>query len=104
MYSMILAQVAQGSKTQSTYSMLFMFGAVFAVMYFLMIRPQQKKAKEHEKMLESLQVNDKVITASGIIGVITNIKKEKNTITIRVDDNCRIEFQRSAVIGKLENE
>lgn len=104
MNMMLLAQAAQPSQTQSTYSMLFMFGAVFLIMYFLMIRPQQKKAKEHEKMLEGLQVNDKVITSSGIIGVITNIKKDKNTIVIRVDDNCRIEFQRSYIVGKLNND
>ena len=100
----ILAQAAQPSASQSMMSTLLMFGAVIAVMYFLMIRPQQKKAKEHQKMLESLQINDRVITSSGIIGVITNIKNEKNTIVIRVDDNCRIEFQRSYIVGKIENE
>lgn len=64
-------------------------------MYFLMIRPQNKKQKELQKLLASLKKGDKVITHGGIHGTISNVKED--TVTIKVDDNCRIEFTRSAI-------
>ena len=86
--------------------MLFPILMMIAVLYFLMIRPQQKQKKEHQRMLDSLKINDKVITSSGIIGKITNIKTEKNIIVLRVDDttNTKIEFQKSSVVSLLEKE
>lgn len=80
-------------------SMIIMLIGMFAIMYFLMIRPQQKKQKEMQKMLDALQVNDKVITTSGIYGRITSIKPDKNIVVIEIDDTnkVRVDFQRSAV-------
>jgi preprotein translocase subunit YajC len=72
---------------------------MFAILYFLMIKPQQKKQKEIKKMLDDLKIHDKVITTSGIIGVISNMKKDKGTVIIKVDDNTKIEFQKTAVAG-----
>jgi len=84
------------------------FILMFAIVYFLMIRPQQKKQKEVQKMLNELNVGDRVITSGGMIGKIVNIKKDKNSVVIRVDEatNTKIEFQRnaiSAVISKVES-
>lgn len=72
---------------------------MFALLYFLMIMPQQKKQKELQKMLDSLQVNDKVLTTSGIYGRIVTIKPDKNTVVIEIDEtnHVRVEFQRGAV-------
>ena len=64
-------------------------------MYFLMIRPQNKKQKETQKMLDALKKGDKVITIGGIHGTVSNVKDD--TVTVKVDDNCRIEFNRSAI-------
>ncbi len=71
------------------------------IMYFLMIRPQQKRQKEHQKLLEELKINDVVITSGGIIGKITNIKKEKDTVMMKIDDatNTKIEVRRVAIAG-----
>lgn len=84
--------------------MLLMFGAIFAIMYFLMIRPQQKRQREHQKMLEALQKNDRVVTIGGIYGTIQGIKEQdKNKIIIlKIDDNVKIEIKQSAIAGKVE--
>jgi preprotein translocase subunit YajC len=68
---------------------------VFLVFYFLLIRPQQKKQKAHEKMLASVNKNDEVITAGGMHGTVVNVKD--TTVVLRVDDNVKIEFQKSAI-------
>ena len=71
------------------------FILVILIMYFLMIRPQNKKQKELQKMLDALKKGDKVITAGGIHGTVSSVKED--TVTVKVDDNCRIEFSRSSI-------
>ena len=68
---------------------------LFAAMYFLMIAPQRKKQKEHEKMLKSLESGDEVVTTGGIYGVITNVKEDR--FVVRVSDNTKIEVGKSFV-------
>lgn len=65
--------------------------------WFLLIRPQRLKQKEHEKLVSELKVGDKVITSSGICGTITMVKQDR--IQLKVDDNTRIDMIRSAVQG-----
>lgn len=83
---------------------LLIMVAMFAILYFLMIMPQQKKQKQLQKMLDALQVNDKVITTSGIYGRVVTIKPDKNIVVVEVDDtnHVRIEFQRSAIAGLIQ--
>lgn len=69
---------------------------MFVVLYFLMIRPQQKKAKELKKMLEEVRKGDKVVTAGGICGVIANVK-DGNIVTIKIAENVRVDFVKSAI-------
>ncbi len=68
---------------------------MFGIIYLLLIRPQQKKQREHQGMLESLQNGDKVVTQGGIIGVITGLKSD--VITVRISDDVRVDLQRSAI-------
>ncbi len=68
---------------------------LFVVFYFLLIRPQRKKQIEHQKMIESLKKNDEVVTVGGIHGTIINVKEK--TFIIRVDDNVKIEVDKSSV-------
>lgn len=70
---------------------------IFVIFYFLLIRPQSKKAKEHKAMLENLKKGDKVITSGGIYGVIEGI--ETNTITVKIAENVRIKVSRNAISG-----
>ena len=71
------------------------FGAMIVILYYVMIRPQSKRQKEHQKLISSLKTGDRVVTASGIHGMITNVKD--TTITVKVADNVKIEMEKSAV-------
>lgn len=70
---------------------------IFIVFYFLLIRPQQKKAKEHQNYLANLKKGDKVITGGGIFGQIAGIAD--NVVTLEIAENVRIKVSRSAVAG-----
>jgi preprotein translocase subunit YajC len=82
----------QGGGLMST---LIMFGAIFLIFYFMIIRPQQKRTKEREKLLSSIQKGDKVITNGGIHGVVSSV--EEKTVILQVSDNTKLKFERSAI-------
>lgn len=71
--------------------MIFLFG----VFYFVLIRPQQKKQKEHQAMIDNLKKNDAVVTTGGIHGTIINIKDK--TFVLRVDDEAKIEVDKNCI-------
>lgn len=73
------------------------FVLIIAIFYFFIIRPQNKKQKETEKMINALKKGDKVVTIGGIHGVVASTKEK--TVILRVDDNTKIEFNRSAIAG-----
>jgi len=68
---------------------------IFAVFYFLIIRPQQKKQKEHQALIQGLKKNDEVITSGGMHGTIVNSKEK--TFVLRVDENTKIEIDKNSV-------
>ncbi|MCD6311130.1 MAG: preprotein translocase subunit YajC [Elusimicrobia bacterium] len=74
---------------------------IFVIFYFLLIRPQQKQAKEHQKMLTALKKGNKVVTSGGIIGIIENI--EENEIVISTGNNCIIRLTKSSVTGMAQD-
>ena len=80
-------------------SMLIPMVAIFGVMYFLVIRPQSKKAKEHQKMLTELKKGDDVVTSGGLIGRITGIKDDE--MVLQLQENVRVRVLRSAVTGRV---
>lgn len=91
-------QVAGDAPSASGTASLLSFAPlilIIVVFYFLMIRPQSKKQKETERMLSALKKGDKVITIGGIHGVVSSVKE--NTVIVKVDDNCKIEFNRTAI-------
>jgi len=73
------------------------FLLVIEILYFLMIRPQQQKQKEMTTMQSGLKKGDRVLTQAGIYGTIVGVDNEK--AVLRVDDNVKLEFQRSTIIG-----
>lgn len=94
---MLISQAwAQGVSTPGggMESMLLIV-LMFVVLYFLMIRPQMKRAKEHKTMIEALQKGDEVITAGGMLGRISKINE--NYATLEIADNVEIQVQRAAV-------
>jgi preprotein translocase subunit YajC len=76
-------------------SMLLPFAAMFAVVYFLMIRPQQKKAKEQQDMLGQLKQGDEVITTSGILGTVRGLTEK--VVTLEIADDVKIKILKSQV-------
>ena len=68
---------------------------IFVVFYFFLIRPQQKKQKEHQRMIGELKKNDEVVTSGGVHGTIVNVKEK--TFVVRVDENAKIEIDKSAI-------
>jgi len=68
---------------------------MFAVMYFLMIRPQQKKAKEHKAMIDGLSKGDEVVSQGGVAGRITKVNED--FVTVEVADNVEIQIQKPAI-------
>jgi len=73
------------------------FILIIVIFYFLIIRPQSKKQKETQKMLNALKKGDKVVTIGGIKGTITNVREKAGTVILKVDDNTKIEFTRNAI-------
>lgn len=73
---------------------------IFAIFYFILIRPQQQRQKKHKEMLESLKVGDKVITIGGIYGVIREIKGE--VFTLEISKDIKINTTRNAIGSKRE--
>jgi preprotein translocase subunit YajC len=81
-------------------STLIMFGAIFAIFYFMIIRPQQKRQKEHQKLLESVQKGDKVIMSGGMHGTVAGL--EEKAILIDVGNNVKIKFERTAIASVVK--
>jgi len=90
-----LFQTAAPSSTGSMISTIVMFGAVFAIFYFMIIRPQNKKQKAAEKMISSVKKGDKVVTIGGVHGTVNSVKDK--TVVVKVDDSAKIEFSKSAI-------
>jgi preprotein translocase subunit YajC len=87
------------------FSTLIMFVVIIGIFYFLIIRPQQKRAKERQKLLDSVQKGDKVITVGGVHGVVEGV--EDKTLLVKIADNVKVKYERSAistVVGKGETE
>lgn len=75
---------------------------LFLIMYLLLIRPQRKRQKEHEKLLTELKKGDKVVTNSGIFGSIFAIYDDKNKIVLKIADEVKIEVLKSSIAGKVD--
>ena len=74
---------------------LFPLIFIFVIFYFLLIRPQRAKEKEHQKTLAGLNKNDEIVTSGGIHGTVVNVKDK--TLIVRIDDNVKIELEKSCV-------
>lgn len=83
-------------------SPLVMMGIIFAIIYFLIMRPQQKKQKEHQEMLRSLAKGDRVVTVSGIYGTVANL--DEKIVLLQVDDKVRIKVSRNSVASLSEED
>lgn len=90
----------QGAPGGQMGTMLITFALIIGIFYFLIIRPQKKKQKETQSMLAALKKGDKVATVGGIRGQVTHVSEQ--TVTVKVDENTKIEFNKAAVSTILE--
>ena len=88
---------AGGGSPIAAYLPFLQIGLIFVIMYVLLIRPQQKRQQDLQKMQGALKKGDRVVTQAGIIGTIAGIGAD--TATLQVDREVKIEFQRSAIVG-----
>jgi preprotein translocase subunit YajC len=79
--------------------MLLMMGVFFAIMYFMIIRPQQKRTKEHKQLLDSLSKGDEVVTSGGILGKVSGITE--NFVELTLADNVTVKVQKQAIASVL---
>jgi len=89
------AKGAQSSPMGGMGSLLPMMLVMFAVIYFLMIRPEQKKQKQRAAMIQAIKKGDRVLTSAGILGTVGSVKD--NTIMVKIAENTVVEFTKSAV-------
>ena len=94
------AQAAGSGGFGSTFGSLIPLLLIFAIMYFIIIRPQQKKAKEHNQMVAALKRGDQVLTQGGIIGKITKVKDEAE-IELEIASNTKVRVMKSTIVNVL---
>jgi len=87
------------------FAALLPFLLMFVVLYFLLIRPQQKRQKQHRAVLEKLKKGDRVITNSGMFGTIVNFNEKNKSVVLKVGDSdtIKMEVLRSSIAGTVEN-
>ena len=95
-----IAQAASGGAPNPFMQLMPMF-LIFVAMYFLMIAPQRKKQKEHQKMLTELKVGDKVITNAGIYGAITSVKEDR--FVLQIAESTKIEIAKPNIQARNDS-
>jgi preprotein translocase subunit YajC len=90
-----LFQQQQGDGVTGLLTSLLPFLLIILVFYFLILRPQQKRQKDRQKLLEAVKKGDKVITASGIHGTVEGV--EDNSVLVKIADNVKVKMEKSAI-------
>jgi len=98
LFSFIGAPSGQGANPLAMWMPIIL---IFVIMYFLILRPQAKRQKEQQKMLESLQKGDEVVTAGGIYGTIVGMKEKDTIVIVEVDKNVKLSVARSSISRKV---
>ncbi len=91
---------AGGQGAQGGFSAFIPLILMFVIFYFLLIRPQQKKAKEHQEMINNLKRGDKIITGGGIHASVTNI--DDQVLTVEIADKVRVKMNRASVAALVK--
>lgn len=99
------AQAAGGAGAGSAFTAFVPIILIFVVFYFLLIRPQQKRMKDHQAMLNAVRRGDKVVTNGGIVGTVTKVLTEDRELQVEIAENVRIRVKQdmlSSVVSKTE--
>jgi preprotein translocase subunit YajC len=94
-------EAGKGQQPLTFEPLLFML-AIFALFYFIVIRPQQRKQdRERQDLVSNLKKNDRVITSAGIYGTIVSVSDKEDEVTVKVDDNARLKMLKSSILRNL---
>jgi preprotein translocase subunit YajC len=98
---LISSALAEGAPAPQGggFEFLIMIGIFFAIMYFMIIRPQSKRTKEHKALLDSLSKGDEVVTTGGVLGKVTAL--DENFITLQISRGVDVQVQRQAVTSVM---
>jgi preprotein translocase subunit YajC len=96
------AQDALGGGTTGVLMQLLPLILIFAVFYFLLIRPQQTTMKQHKAMLGALTRNDRIITAGGVIGTVTKVRDDAEEVEVEIAQGVRITVVRSTIASVIK--
>ncbi len=99
---LLQAQTGAAQPQGGGFMTIIMFVLIFVIFYFFIIRPQNKKQKETERMINALRKGDRVITIGGIHGEVAAVREK--TFVLKVEDGSRIEFSRSAISSVINDE
>ena len=94
-FAYAMAPGPAGGGNSGIMSVLPLMIGMFAIMYFLIIRPQQKQRKDREALLAAIKKGDRVVTSSGLFGTVVGLSE--HTVTLKVADQVKLEFERTAV-------
>ena len=104
MHSFLFALQGDGaspSPASGIIDMVVMFGGIFVIMYFLVLRPQRRQERARQDMLSQIGKNDKIVTSGGIHGVVMSVRDDDVTIRVDEEKNVRIRVSRSAVANVI---
>jgi len=90
-----------GGGDQSPYAFILLMAGMFAIMYFLMIRPQQKQRKEREAILASVKTGDEVLTSGGLFGVVKSFGEENQRVKLQIAPNVQVEVSRASIASVI---
>ena len=93
-FTLLMGQPNQG-EGPGLMSNIILFGSIILIFYFMIIRPQQKRAKERQKLIDSMKKGDKVITSGGMYGTIAGM--DEKTVLVQIADNVKVKLDRSAI-------
>jgi preprotein translocase subunit YajC len=99
------AYAQAAAEPASIFTSMFPLIAIFGIFYFLLIRPQQKKVKEHKAMLEAVRRGDRIVTNGGIVGLVTKVLDEERALMVEIADDLKVKVMRdmvSTVMSKTE--
>jgi preprotein translocase subunit YajC len=100
MLNVFAQAAADGASKPNPWMPFIMMGLFFLAMWFLLIAPQRKRQKEHQKMMDALKVGDVIVTNGGLYGTIQQVRSDR--YVIKIDDNTRIELAKGFIASKAD--
>jgi preprotein translocase subunit YajC len=91
-----LLVLLQGNPANALYQQIFMFGSIFLIFWFLILRPQQKQRRQHEEMLKQIKKGDEVVTAGGIVGKVVHVQDDERVVIASESTRLLVERARIA--------